>query len=94
MRFSDNWLLFFVLLLLPDISMIGYTVNNKLGAMAYNFVHNFALGVALLVVGIYLNEDYLSMAALILIAHVGMDRFLGFGLKYESDFKKTHIQKA
>ncbi len=31
--------------------------------------------------------------ALILFAHIGIDRLLGFGLKYPSGFKDTHLQR-
>jgi hypothetical protein len=31
--------------------------------------------------------------ALILFAHIGIDRWLGFGLKYPSGFKDTHLQR-
>jgi len=32
--------------------------------------------------------------SLIWIAHIGIDRVLGYGLKYPTAFKDTHLQKV
>ncbi|MDQ0229152.1 hypothetical protein J2S19_000402 [Metabacillus malikii] len=85
--------LFFLLLMIPDITMVGYAFNNKIGAKVYNFGHSLVVPL-LLTIGyfFYLNE-YLLLTIIIWVAHIFMDRFLGFGLKYEDSFKSTHIHR-
>ncbi len=89
-----NWFLFIILLLIPDISMIGYLKDKRLGAITYNLIHNFALGILIFFAGLLLKNDIFLALGIILIAHVGMDRFMGFGLKYKTDFKDIHMQKV
>ena len=90
---SGNWLLFALLLFTPDISMVGYLKNKKLGTITYNLGHNYILAFAILIWGLINSNNFIVSLGLILMAHVGLDRFLGFGLKYQGDFKDTHIQK-
>lgn len=92
-NFSNNWILFLLLILLPDISLVGYLQNKRVGALIYNSIHNYILPLLLLAMGSILIQTPLLIASSILIAHVGVDRFLGYGLKYKEDFKSTHIQK-
>lgn len=92
-RLEGNWLLFILLLFLPDISMIGYFRGNKLGALTYNLVHNLVLAISLFLIGIVANFELFTFVGLILGAHVGLDRSLGFGLKEEAGFKDTHLGK-
>lgn len=88
---GGNWLLAVPLLLLPDVSMVGYLRDPRLGAMTYNVVHNWAVGLAALAAGWLLSAVPLQLAGAILIAHVGGDRLLGYGLKYPSAFGDTHL---
>lgn len=81
------------MLLVPDISMIGYLIDKKLGAIIYNSVHNYILPFLIFLVGIHVENPYILLAAIVLMGHVGMDRMLGFGLKYPSNFKNAHTQK-
>ncbi len=74
--------------------MGGYLKNKKLGAVTYNLMHNFAVGIIVFFIGIYTKSDLITAMGLILIAHVGMDRFFGYGLKYKTAFKDTHMQKV
>jgi len=85
------WLLI-PLLLLPDLAMIGYLGGTRLGAFTYNLVHNWVVGLALLGGGAWLGSDALWLAGAVLVAHVGMDRALGYGLKLATGFKRTHLQ--
>lgn len=85
------WWLFPALLLLPDLSMIGYLISPLWGAISYNFIHHKMLAIMLLAIGIYLNDSSLKATALILFAHSAMDRFFGYGLKYPDNFKNTHL---
>ncbi len=83
------WLL--PLLLTPDLSMIGYVRGPRLGAMTYNLVHNLATALVVLAVGWFAAIAPLALAGAILVAHVGMDRSLGYGLKLPADFRDTHL---
>jgi len=89
-----NWLVFAGLLLAPDIFMIGYFVDKTLGAHIYNIGHTYVLPVILLVYGLYSSQQTFMMIATIWIAHISLDRTLGFGLKYRSDFKDNHMQNV
>jgi len=85
------WIAVIPLLLLPDISMVGYLRDPRLGALTYNLVHNWVLGLGLLGVGLATSATPVSIAGAVLIAHIGMDRALGYGLKLSSSFQDTHL---
>jgi hypothetical protein len=87
-----SWALFALLFLAPDISMIGYLRNARLGAAVYNAVHTLAGPLLLLGYATVAKQLSLVPYALIWIAHIGADRLLGFGLKYPAHFKDTHLQ--
>jgi Domain of unknown function (DUF4260) len=86
---SSLWLV--PALLLPDVSMVGYLANSRVGALTYNAVHNWTLAVALLGGGWWLASAPLLLAGSLLLAHVGMDRALGYGLKLPTGFQDTHL---
>lgn len=92
--FSNGYSLgmFLLLLLAPDVFMIGYMINNKIGAYLYNVAHTYTTPLLLLLAGNIISMNNLTMISLIWLAHIGMDRMLGYGLKYASGFKDTHIQ--
>lgn len=85
------WPLFLALLLVPDISMVGYLKGTHTGAISYNMAHNWATGGLVLGLGAALAVPALVFAGIILIAHVGMDRLFGYGLKYPTSFQDTHL---
>lgn len=85
------WLLVIPLLLVPDVSMLGYLRDPRLGAFTYNLVHNWAIGLTALGVGVWSGSSWLVLAGAILVAHVGMDRIAGYGLKLPSAFHDTHL---
>lgn len=85
------WWLYLILFFSPDIGMIGYLVNTKIGAITYNLCHHKAVACLLIISGVFLTNDYLLFAGLIFLAHSGFDRILGYGLKYSDDFKHTSI---
>ncbi len=85
------WLLIIPLLLLPDISMAGYLVNPRVGALTYNAVHNWALGLGVFGLAVATQSLPLALAGAVLVAHVGMDRALGYGLKLSTSFQDTHL---
>lgn len=85
------WWMFFLWLLAPDLSMLGYLVNSKVGAWTYNFFHHQALAIVIGLSGLYLANVELQFAGLVLFGHSAMDRAFGYGLKYNDDFKHTHL---
>lgn len=89
--FDAAWWMYPVLLLGPDISMLGYLAGNKVGAWSYNFFHHKGIASILLITGVYANIDQLFFAGVILFGHASMDRLAGYGLKYENGFKFTHL---
>ena len=91
--FGGSWVFFLALFLVPDVSMAGYLINISFGAFLYNLVHNYFLAICLLVVAALIKSNVLAEASFILAAHVSVDRLFGFGLKYPTHFKDTHIQK-
>ena len=90
-RMGEGWLLFAVLFLVPDLSMLGYLGGRKLGAASYNAAHSYLIPVALGVAGLVLARPLLVGIALIWAAHIGFDRLLGYGLKYQTAFGHTHL---
>ena len=90
-QLDAGWLLFAALILLPDLSMLGYLRNPRLGSLTYNLVHNWAVALAALGLGWMVGATWLTLAGLVLVAHVGLDRLLGYGLKYPSAFTDTHL---
>jgi hypothetical protein len=86
-----GWLMFALLFLVPDISMLGYLGGRRLGAGIYNLAHTYVLPAALAAYGLYQSQPLALDLALIWIAHIGFDRLLGFGLKYETAFRHTHL---
>jgi hypothetical protein len=79
------------LLLAVDVSMIGYLAGPRAGAVTYNLAHNWAAGIAVLGSAWWLGSAALALAGAILVAHVGMDRAAGYGLKYPTAFGTTHL---
>ena len=90
-RSGDSWWRFGLLLLVPDISMVGYYVNVRFGAIAYNVVHSYVGPVVWTLVALALGHSTSLPFILIWTAHIGVDRALGYGLKYTESFKKTHL---
>ncbi|MBM7571928.1 DUF4260 domain-containing protein [Aquibacillus albus] len=89
-----SWLLFFILLFAPDISMIGYLLNNKVGAIIYNLFHTYSLSISVVICGLIVPNETLLAIGLIWSAHIGMDRMIGYGLKYPTEFKATHLNRV
>ncbi len=88
---GQGWLIFAVLFLAPDISFAGYLAGLRIGALAYNAVHSTVLPIGLLLAGQLWSMNALTGYALIWLAHIGFDRALGYGLKYEAGFGFTHL---
>jgi hypothetical protein len=87
-----SWLLFAILFLTPDLFMLGYTISPKIGAASYNLAHTLTLPLALLLASYTQHWQLPETIALIWTAHIFADRLLGYGLKYPTFFKDTHLQ--
>jgi hypothetical protein len=87
-------LLFIALLFAPDLAMIGYLVNLRAGATAYNIAHTIIVPLALIGLSLWAGWQVGLLIGLIWLAHIGMDRTVGYGLKYASAFKDTHLQRV
>jgi hypothetical protein len=88
---EGNWLLFAVLLFAPDLAMLGYSLNQRAGALVYNAIHTITLPALLGAAGYLSGSALMLHVAFIWIAHIGFDRVLGYGLKYPTGFKDTHL---
>lgn len=88
-----RWWLFPLLLLLPDLAMVGYIANSKAGAVVYNFVHHRGVAIAIYIIGGLIEQEILQLLGVILFAHSTLDRIFDFGLKYTDDFKHTHLSE-
>jgi Domain of unknown function (DUF4260) len=93
-RFGGSWWLFAALFFAPDLSMLFYLAGPLLGAVAYNCLHVTFVPLVLAVIGFISARPLLIQIALIHIAHIGFDRALGFGLKYPTGFRDTHLGRA
>jgi Domain of unknown function (DUF4260) len=87
-----NWLLFAIFFFTPDLFMLGYLLNPRIGATTYNLAHTLTLPLALFVASYFNHWPLASAIALIWTAHIAFDRLLGYGLKYPTFFKDTHLQ--
>lgn len=93
-RFHGGWGWFAVLFLTPDLFMLGYLANQRIGATLYNLVHTLIAPCVLISVGLLAAHPKAAEFALIWSAHIGFDRLLGYGLKYPTQFKDTHLQRV
>jgi uncharacterized protein DUF4260 len=85
------WWLFAVLFLAPDLSFAAYLAGPKVGAVVYNAAHSYLAPMALMVAGLTMGLPLLFPIAMIWLAHIGIDRALGYGLKYAAGFTYTHL---
>lgn len=85
------WWLFLVLILTPDLGMLGYLFNPRFGAIGYNIFHHKGIAILLYFFGMYLSFPVIEMIGVILFTHSSMDRIFGYGLKFDKGFKYTHL---
>jgi Domain of unknown function (DUF4260) len=88
---GGSWWIFAILFLAPDLSFVAYLIDPKTGAFVYNAAHSYMAPVALLTAGFASDEPLILSIAMIWLAHIGIDRALGYGLKYEAGFGFTHL---
>jgi hypothetical protein len=90
-QIGGEFLWFLPALLVPDLAIAGYLGGPRSGAFIYNFVHNWAFGLAIAGAGLAFGIAPLALAGTVLIAHTGMDRAAGYGVKLASGFGDTHL---
>ncbi len=88
---SFSWWIWPLLFLSPDISMLGYLISSRAGAICYNLFHHKGIALAVLVSGYLAHTDILLLIGLLLYAHSSFDRAMGYGLKYPDGFHNTHL---
>ena len=87
------WWLYLLLILLPDLGILGYFHSPRTGAATYNIFHHKGIAILLWLIGGYWQFPWMELTGIILFGHSSLDRIFGFGLKYPEDFKNTHLGK-
>jgi hypothetical protein len=88
---DGSWWVYAILFLAPDLSFAAYLAGPKAGAVVYNAAHSYLLPVALMTAGLAMASPLVLSIAMIWLAHIGIDRALGYGLKYQAGFAFTHL---
>jgi hypothetical protein len=88
---GGSWWIYAILFLAPDVSFAAYLAGPKVGAIIYNAAHSYMVPVTLLTLGFALASPLTLSIAMIWMAHIGIDRTLGYGLKYFAGFGFTHL---
>ncbi|MGO4871774.1 MAG: DUF4260 family protein [Roseiarcus sp.] len=89
-----SWIAFAALFLAPDVAIAAYLAGPRLGAFVYNLAHAYFAPLALAAAGLAIGAGAAEALALVWIAHIGIDRALGFGLKYATGFGETHLGRV
>ncbi|MDO5648141.1 DUF4260 domain-containing protein [Paracoccus sp. (in: a-proteobacteria)] len=85
------WWVWPLILLAPDVAMLGYVAGPRVGAVLYNVAHLYAGGLVAALFGLLTGQPWLIAAGAAWMAHVGADRALGYGLKHPTGFRDTHL---
>jgi hypothetical protein len=88
---GGSWWIYAVLFLAPDLSFVAYLADARTGAIVYNAAHSYMAPVTLMTAGFALASPLTLSIAMIWMAHIGLDRALGYGLKYFEGFTYTHL---
>jgi Domain of unknown function (DUF4260) len=88
---DGSWWVYAILFLAPDLNFLGYLAGPRVGAIVYNAAHSYMAPMALMIIGFALSSPLVLSIAMIWLAHIGIDRALGYGLKYSAGFTFTHL---
>ena len=88
---GGSWWVYALLFLVPDVSFAAYLAGPRTGAIIYNAAHSYMAPMALMTTGFATDSPLTLSIAMIWLAHIGIDRALGFGLKYRAGFGYTHL---
>lgn len=86
-----TWWIWIPIFVAPDLSMLGYLIGNKAGAFAYNLIHHQLVAILVAGIGMLLQSPEIELVGLVLLGHSSLDRVMGYGLKFTSGFKFTHL---
>nr|WP_255554235.1 DUF4260 domain-containing protein [Mesonia aestuariivivens] len=86
-----SWWWFVALFFAPDIGMLGYVLNEKIGAITYNLLHHKFVAITIYFFGILITSEIIQMLGIVFFSHSCFDRILGYGLKLKKGFKFTHL---
>lgn len=89
--FNVAWWWYALMLIGPDVGMIGYLINSKLGAATYNIFHHRGIAIIIFIVGFTTFNLSLQLIGIVIFGHSSLDRVFGYGLKYSDRFKHTHL---
>jgi hypothetical protein len=65
--------------------------SAEINTLVYNLVHVYAFGTVIMAVGVGLDAPVVAALGAIWMAHSGLDRMLGYGLKSPEGFTVTHL---
>ena len=88
---DGSWWVYAIMFLVPDLSFVAYLAGPRAGAIVYNAAHSYMAPMALMTSGFALSSPLVLSVAMIWLAHIGIDRALGYGLKYSAGFSFTHL---
>jgi hypothetical protein len=88
---GGSWWIYAILFLVPDLSFLAYLAGPRTGAIVYNAAHSYMAPMTLMVAGLGMASPLTLSIAMIWLAHIGIDRALGYGLKYAAGFGFTHL---
>ena len=86
-----SWWIWPLLFLSPDISMLGYLINPKIGGVICNLFHHKLVSLLIFLAGYFIHNDITEFIGILLFAHSSFDRVMGYGLKYSDSFNYTHL---
>lgn len=85
------WWLAVLVLAAPDLSFAAYALGPRAGAALYNAAHTYLGPAALAAVGLLSGSMTTVVVGVLWVLHIGVDRALGYGLKYPTGFGDTHL---
>jgi hypothetical protein len=88
---GEPWWVVPLVVLLPDLAMTGYVGGTRIGAFLYNLAHATPVPALLIGVGWWQHRPLLLGLGFVWLAHIGLDRLMGYGLKYGDHFQHTHL---
>ena len=86
-----EWYWYLLILIGPDISMIGYFLGSHVGAGIYNIFHHKGFAIFIFFIGLYTDTPIWEIVGVVLFGHSSLDRMFGYGLKLNRGFKYTHL---
>lgn len=93
-RLGHPWWLFLLLIIAPDLSLLALAAGPRVGGLIYDMAHTMIWPIILLGVGWWLGASLAVAVALGWLAHLGMDRMVGYGLRYLDGGKESHLGRV